>query len=123
MREALWGPHPDDRRKLVEEWQLCLASGTPIDTEACIRRFGNIYRRFLIRANPLRDESGNILKWCGTGTDIEGRKRAEEAVLANEQNVGLIISTMPVLAWAARADGNVDFVNQRWLDYTGLSPA
>src|SRR5215470_17649872 len=69
--------HPDDRKKLVEEWQSCLASGTPVDTEARIRRFDGSYRWFMIRANPLKDEAGNILKWYGTCIDIEDRKRAE----------------------------------------------
>jgi PAS domain S-box-containing protein len=53
--------------------------------------------------------------------DISEKKRAEEVVLANERNLGLIINTMPVLAWSALPDGNADFFNQRWLDYTGLS--
>jgi PAS domain S-box-containing protein len=72
--------HPDDRKKLVELWQSCLASGTPIDTEARIRRFDSSYRWFLIRGNPLKDQGDNILKWYGTCVDIEGRKRAEEAL-------------------------------------------
>jgi PAS domain S-box-containing protein len=69
--------HPDDREKLVEVWQSCLASGTPVDTEARMRRFDSSYRWFMIRANPLRHESGNILKWYGTCIDIEDRKQAE----------------------------------------------
>ena len=70
--------HPDDRKRLVEDWQSCLASGTPVDTEARIRRFDGSDRWFLICANPLTDESGNIVKWYGTHTDIEERKRAEQ---------------------------------------------
>jgi len=72
--------HPDDRKRLVEYWQSCLASGTPVDTEARIRRFDGSYRWFLIRANPLRDESGNIVKWYATNTDIDDRKQAETQV-------------------------------------------
>jgi PAS domain S-box-containing protein len=72
--------HPDDHEKLVNEWQSCLASGTLVDTEARIRRFDSSYRWFLIRGNPLKDESGNVLKWYGTCTDIEDRKRAEAQV-------------------------------------------
>jgi PAS domain S-box-containing protein len=55
--------------------------------------------------------------------DITEKKRAEEAVLANRRNLSLIINTMPVLAWSALPDGAVEFFNQRWLDYTGLTPA
>ncbi|MBV9340023.1 MAG: PAS domain-containing protein [Acidobacteria bacterium] len=76
--------HPDDRKKLVEEWQSSLVAGTPVDTEARIRGFDAAYRRFLIRANPLKDESGNILKWYGTCLDIEDRKRAEEKLRRSE---------------------------------------
>jgi PAS domain S-box-containing protein len=54
--------------------------------------------------------------------DISEKKRAEEAVSASERSLSLIINTMPVLAWSALPDGAVEFFNQRWLDYTGLSP-
>jgi len=113
--------HPDDLPPLMERWQKMLVSGEPGEIEARIRRFDGVYRWFLIRAEPFRDETGTILRWYGTSTDIEDRKRAEDTVLANERNLRLIIDTMPVLAWSARSDGNADFFNQRWLDYTGLT--
>jgi PAS domain S-box-containing protein len=113
--------HPEDRDKLVQYWRSAIASGMPVDTEARLRRFDGVYRWTLIRANPWRDDSGSIVKWYGTSTDIDDRKRAEEALRANERKLGLIINTMPILAWSARADGGVDFFNQRWLDYTGLT--
>jgi PAS domain S-box-containing protein len=113
--------HPDDARGLREYWQSCLASGTPVDTEARIRRFDGVYRWFLFRANPFRDESGSIIKWFGTNVDIEDRKQAENALRANERNLIQIINTIPMLAWSTLPDGYVDFINQRWLDFTGLS--
>ena len=115
--------HPEDLPPLMKKWQEIMLSGEQGEIEARLRRHDGVYRWFLIRAAPFRDETGAIIRWYGTSTDIEDRKRAEDAVLANERNLGLIISTMPALAWSAYADGNVDFVNQRWLDYTGLSPA
>jgi PAS domain S-box-containing protein len=65
--------HPDDRRKLLEHWQTCLACGTPVDTEGRMRRHDGAYRRFLFRADPLRDDSGNISRWFGTNIDVEDR--------------------------------------------------
>jgi PAS domain S-box-containing protein len=115
--------HPQDLPGLMKKWQELLISGEPGEIEARLRRGDGVYRWFLIRVAPFRDDTGTIVRWYGTSTDIEDRKRAEDAVLANERNLGLIISTMPVLAWSARAEGNVDFLNQRWLDYTGLSLA
>jgi PAS domain S-box-containing protein len=86
--------HPDDRKKLVEEWESYLASG-PVDTEARIRRFDSSYRWFLIRGNPLRDESGNILKWYGICIDIEDRKRGEETLRARELDARSLLDNMP----------------------------
>jgi len=104
--------HPDDR--LMEEWRAALAAGEPFEKEARLRRADGQYRWFLIRAVPVRDEQRNIANWYGTSSDIEHRKRAED-------RVRLIINTIPVMAWSIRADGAVDFVNQRWLEYTGLT--
>src|SRR6267378_912890 len=39
----------------------------------------------------------------------------------DEQDIRLVVDTIPTLAWSAGPDGSADFVNQRWLDYTGLS--
>src|SRR5262245_26271156 len=114
--------HPEDLPPLMESWLKMLASGESDQIEARLRRHDGVYKWFLIRAEPFRDESGKILRWYGTSTDIDDRKRAEEALLSNERNLNLIINTMPTLAWAALPDGSVDFVNQRWIAYTGLSP-
>ena len=52
--------HPDDRLK--EEWRADLAAGKPFEKEARLRRADGQYRWFLIRAVPLLDEHGNIVK-------------------------------------------------------------
>ena len=57
-----------------------MAAGKPGEAEARLRRFDGQYRWFLFRANPMRDESGKIVKWYGTNTDINDRKRAEAEV-------------------------------------------
>jgi PAS domain S-box-containing protein len=82
-----WGApiHPDDLKRIVEFWRECLATGTSLDTEARMRRFDGTYRWFLFRAEPLRDDSGRILKWYGTNTDIEERKQAEEELRRKEE--------------------------------------
>jgi PAS domain S-box-containing protein len=118
-----WGTviHPDDSPGLVDYWQACLASGTPVDTEARMRRFDGVYRWFLFRANPFRDGSGDIVKWYGANVDIEDRKQADGALRTSERSLSLIINTIPMFAWSTRPDGYCDFLNQRWLDYAGMT--
>jgi PAS domain S-box-containing protein len=77
--------HPDDYPTL-DRWRASLAAGESFEAEARMRRVDGEYCWFLIRFVPLRDEKGNIVKWYGTNTDIQDRKRAE-ALLAGEKRL------------------------------------
>ena len=71
--------HPDDLKKVIETWRTSAAKGEALQYEARLRRGADGgYRWFQMRAAPLRDKRGKVLKWCGVATDIEDRKRAEE---------------------------------------------
>jgi PAS domain S-box-containing protein len=79
--------HPDDLNGLAGAWQSIMATGKQGEAEARLRRFDGEYRWFLFRANPLRDDSGNIVKWFGINTDIEDRKRTEEKLRRSEHDL------------------------------------
>src|SRR5882762_634714 len=113
--------HAKDLPTAVEEWTACMAAGQACEHEMRLRRADGEYRCFLVRVVPLRNAQGNIVKWYGTSTDIEDRKRAEEARRDSEDHLRLVINTIPTTAWTTQPDGAVDFVNQRYLEYTGLS--
>ena len=70
--------HPHDLERVRDERQKALAIGEPFEIEQRARRNDGQYRWFLIRYNPLRDDSGHVIRWYATGTDIEDRKQAEE---------------------------------------------
>ncbi len=76
--------HPDDLKVLVDYWQTIMALGQSGEIEARLRRFDGVYRWFLFRATPSLDENGRVVKWYGTNTDIEERKRAEGALKRSE---------------------------------------
>src|SRR5580704_3164111 len=78
--------HPDDLSGLVDYWRSVLASREPGEIEGRLRRFDGVYRWFLFRATPSFDNDGAVVKWFGTNTDIEDRKRAE-CLLAGENLV------------------------------------
>jgi PAS domain S-box-containing protein len=76
--------HPDDKKGMLIKWSAIRESGMPGALEARLRRFDGEYRWFLFEAVPLRDESGKIVKWYGSSTDIEDRKRAEQKLRRRE---------------------------------------
>jgi PAS domain S-box-containing protein len=78
--------HPDDVERHLKKWRVSWSTGRPFENEARHRDAHGNYRWLLVRAVPLRNEQGKILKWYGTAIDIEDRKRAE-ALLAGEKRV------------------------------------
>ncbi len=79
--------HPEDIERLQEVRTSALAGGAPFEIEQrALGRDGN-YRWFLIRYNPFHDETGNLVRWYATGTDIDDRKRSEERT--RNENVAL----------------------------------
>ena len=112
---------PDDLPRVVAAFTHSIGTGNPYDIEHRCRRADDVYRWFQVRALPVRDADGGITGWYVLLTDIDDRKRAEEALRASERDLSSIINTIPMLAWSARPDGFCDFLNQRWLDFTGLS--
>jgi PAS domain S-box-containing protein len=79
--------HPEDLNGLASAWQSIMATSKAGEAEARLRRFDGEYRWFLFRANPLCDESGNIVKWFGINTDIEHQKRTEEKLRRSEESL------------------------------------
>src|SRR4029453_18994776 len=112
--------HPEDLPPLMEKWMKMLTVGEPDEIEARLRRHDGVYRWFLIRAQPFRDEPGKIVRWYGTSTDIDDRKKAEEAVRQSEKQLRDVIETMPAMAFTVLPDGSTEFANRRFTEYTGL---
>jgi formate hydrogenlyase transcriptional activator len=80
--------HPEDVASgALEERERAVSRGAAWEGELRLRRKDGEYRWFLIRSNPLRDQTGNVMRRYATATDIEDRKRAEERV--RKENVAL----------------------------------
>jgi len=77
--------HPEDIDLYVEKSRAAAAARKPFENEFRLRRAADgEYRWFLVRISPLCDGRGNIVKWHGVLTDIEDRKRAEQALKRSE---------------------------------------
>src|ERR687894_1449874 len=83
--EALrqWGTngtvHPDDLPHVADVFTRSVATETPYDIQQRFRRADGVYRWFQNSGRPLRDAEGRITRWCVLLTDIDERKRAEDA--------------------------------------------
>ena len=70
--------HPDDKQLAWEAWQCATQQNKPYSLECRLRRADGVYRWWLIRGEPIRNPSGEILKWFGTCTDIQELREAKD---------------------------------------------
>jgi len=113
--------HKEDLREITDKSLRFLASGQPGEVEGRLRRFDGVYRWFLFRAEPLRDESGNIVNWYGTDTDIDDLKRAEAKLRQDEEELRQLINLLPQHVVVLDKDGTLLQANKTLLDYTGFT--
>jgi PAS domain S-box-containing protein len=76
--------HPDEAALVQATRNAAIAAGRPYELDVRLRQADGTYRWVLRRSVPLRDESGRIVQWYGTGTDIDDLKRAEAALRESE---------------------------------------
>jgi PAS domain S-box-containing protein len=111
--------HPQDRG--LEEWRAALAAGEPLEKETRLLSSTGEYRWFVLRVTPLRNERGIILKWYATGSDVEDRKRALEAVRDSEEKWRAVFEHNPTMYFMVDAAGIVLSVNPFGANQLGYS--
>jgi formate hydrogenlyase transcriptional activator len=113
--------HPEDLPSLIEKQRELLRSGEPGDIEARMRRHDGVFRWFLIRFEPFRDETGKIVMWYGVSTDIEDLKQTEEKLREDERELRQITDAIPQAVVVQDPSGVPIYANQATLSYTGLT--
>src|ERR1700719_2753382 len=89
--------------------------------EARLRRHDGVFRWFLMRVEPLRDETGKIVRWYGACTDIETLKQTEAKLREDERELRRITDAIPHTIVVLDPSGVPLYANQATLDYTGLT--
>ena len=112
--------HPDDRDMVLSERQRLISNSAPYELEARLLGKDGQYRWFLIRVSPSRDEQGHIIRWYGTRTEIEDRKRAEEKLRQDERELRRITDAIDQRIAVHGPDGKILYVNRAMREYSGL---
>lgn len=115
--------HPDDRAAVARQWADTVRAGGVLSVEFRIRRADGCYRWFDTRGVPVRDEAGRVVRWYGSNTDVDSRKRAETAVRESEKRFRLLAETIPHLVWTSDAAGRIGYLNRHWTAVSGTDTA
>jgi PAS domain S-box-containing protein len=113
--------HPDDRERVLKAWHESVSNGTPYQQEKRHRGADGTYRWFLSLGVPLRDPEGRIVRWYGTNTDIEDRKRAEEALRESDARFRRLLSSNIIGVAFWNLNGEISEANDLFLETIGYT--
>ena len=111
--------HPEDTPRVAEAFSRSIASGEPFELETRARRHDGVYRWFHSRGTPLKDASGCVVRWYKLLVDIEDRKRAEQKLRQNEEDLHTILDAIRQAVTVLAADGTTLYANRVALEITG----
>src|SRR6266852_1021971 len=115
--------YPEDLDRTAQKWQAALVTGEPYECEVRMRTASGSYRWCLSRAVPLRDEMGKIVKWYGTNTDIDERKKAEEKLQESEAYLAEAQRLSHTGSWAwDPATGEIRYWSEECYRVLGFDP-
>ena len=108
--------HPEDRKRVSATWAKAVACGEACEVEFRMRRGSDgSYRWHLSRGAPLHDVTGCVERWIGVATDIDDRRRAEEALRG-------LIEALGVAVYTTDADGRLTYYNEAAVVLWGWRP-
>jgi len=114
--------HPDDGPRVLAKWQQeILSAGKPGEFDVRMRRHDGEYRWFMVRLEPLLDDSGRVTQWYGINSDIEDLKRAEAKLRRDEEELRRIVDAIPQTIVVLSPEGRAVYANRTTLEYTGLT--
>jgi len=145
MNRQLWGDHPmstsqdqyaewrgwwadgserHGQQIQSDEWALARAlRGEQVEADVVeIEPFGRPHERrtLLTRASAIRTEDGAIAGAVAASMDLTDQVDTQRALRESEEKFRTITDAMPQMVWSSRADGENDYSNRRWLEFTGL---
>ncbi|WP_244493001.1 PAS domain-containing protein [Bosea sp. Root670] len=115
--------HADHREAAINAYMESIATGKPYRIKYRQLRADGSYRWTETRADPLRDETGAILRWYGVSVDIHDLVSTQAELRHRERELMQLVDLVPSFLWQLKPDGEPSFFNKRLIDFFGLNDA
>jgi len=128
LEEISKGFAPEDWATLMGKWAESIRERKDFSLETRRTFPDGSIQNLRVEGHPLVNAAGDVVEMMGITMDITEQSRSKaalrdafDAIQRSEDQLRLIIDTIPALAWSTAPDGSLEFVNRRWREYTGLS--
>ncbi|KRB79069.1 PAS domain S-box protein [Noviherbaspirillum sp. Root189] len=113
--------YPEDRTTAGHTWMHAIRTGTPLSIQFRLRSGSGEYRWVLCRGEPVRDNSGRVVRWIGTYTDIHEQKMAQVTLAESEELFRSLVNATSQILWRCEANGESMKDSPSWRAFTGQS--
>jgi PAS domain S-box-containing protein len=112
--------HPDDM-ELFHGWERAVAEGKKFTAEIRMRRRDGQYRLMGTTNVPILNDDGTVREWVGGLTDITALRQGQEEIRESDERFQGLATAFPQLVWSSKPDGNLEYANSLWREFTGPS--
>ncbi|MGA3186062.1 MAG: PAS domain S-box protein [Bryobacteraceae bacterium] len=109
--------HPEDM-ELFRAWERGFAGSRKFTAEIRMRRQDGQYRLMSTTAVPVFDDEDTVRLWVGALTDFTDQRRSEEEIRESDERFQGLATAFPQLVWSSKPDGNLEYANSLWREYT-----
>ena len=114
--------HPDDRAEIARLRKEAMVNRTDLNGEFRLRRADGSWCWTNIRAVPLFDETGQIVKWIGMNVDVSARRATEARLAEVQDDLRGAAERNPQMSWVGTGEGQILSMNDRWCEFIGKTP-
>ena len=114
--------HPESRKHLWDSWAKSRDSREFFKSECRVWHAPTLeWRCGVVKAVPRLNQDGSLREWVGSCDDVENEKRAHQAVEDAARKFRFLAESIPQKIFTAKPNGDVDYFNPQWVEFTGLS--
>jgi len=114
---------PETLPQVLERWRLSISTGDPLDMVFPMRGADGVFRPFLTRVRPFRDETGKVVRWFGTSTDISEQKQVELELRKANARLDLAVEVASLGEWEVDMKSQTGMCSSRHAEIFGYPPS
>jgi PAS domain S-box-containing protein len=123
-------PYPvEDWASVIQALEMSIRDKVDLDYECQLVFPSGSIKYIRVVGHPILGSANDVIEIVGSTRDITEQRVANDSLRTafaelkkSEEQLRTIIDTIPILAWRTEPDGSSEFLNKRWLRYTGFSP-